>query len=169
MKIGRRSLALLIAALLILGGCGRQEQRDQVFGTQARFPDDEGVVTDINFERLVLDEARRHDISPDVQSFSTYDGTVTPLLHHKGRYVQVGLDDKDRVEWVAGIGLVLQQDNPVVIYNGVVERVDSRRGVIFRDGTVLKLSSRVTPPEPGLRVKATIDPDKGQVVEIVPQ
>lgn len=131
-----------------------------------RFPDAEGIVTDINFERLTLDEKDKYEISREVESFSTYGGEIMSLLLHRGRYAQVGLDGRT-VAWISGIGLVLQDGS--VVYVGVVSKADKKR-VIFEDGTVLQLNPRVsTPPSPGQRVKAIILPGKHQIVEVVEQ
>lgn len=164
-------LVLVLATLALLAGCGQGQPENLFRHGVARFPDDEGVVTDINFDRVELRDGPVYEILKDVQSFSTYNGKVVPLLHHKGRYIQVGLDEEERVEWIAGIGLVLPGESPTVVYNGVIEKIDkSKRRIVFEDGTVLKYSASVKSfPEPGQRVKATISPPKQQIIEVVPQ
>lgn len=165
------ALAGLVALVLVAGACnGDPGQKESVFESGPRFPDDEGVATDVTFERLILDGRRRYEIKQTVQSFSTYDGTITPLVFWKNRYVHVGLDDEKKAEWIAGIGLIIEGDVPHVVYNGVVDKVDAKkRELIFRDGTVLKMTAIVTAPEPGTRIKATISPVKRGIIEIVQQ
>lgn len=167
----RRALAFLALSLLIGGACSGRGS-EPIFGSGPRFPSAEGLVSDITFKQVVLDEGRRFVIREDVQSFSTYDGSVTPLVQLKGRYIHVGLDDSKRVEWVAGIGLVIGADSPGVgvVYNGVVKKVEvGKRRVIFEDGTVLTLAKQVPLPKRGQRISAKIQPFKRVVVEIVPQ
>jgi hypothetical protein len=151
-----------------MGGCNRgaTETESAYRAGVPRFPDDEGVVTDVNFERLTIDGQRKYEISQDVESFSTYDGTILSLLVHKNRYAQLGLDGKT-VVWISGIGLVLE--DKTVVYVGEVSKADEKR-LIFKDGTVLQLHPRVsTPPAAGQRIKALILPDKHQIVEVVAQ
>lgn len=164
----RRLFVLLAVLFLVAASCRRGPEL--IFGSGPRFPDDEGLVTDVNFQRVELDDERRYEIRQDVQSFSTYDGSVTPLLHYKDRYVHLGLDDDKRVQWVAGIGLVIGGDPPTVVYNGVVSKADKKKHrLIFKDGTVLTVAKQVELPEPGLKISAKIQPFKRVIVEIVLQ
>lgn len=168
----RSVLAFLALSLLLGAACSDRGGPEPIFGSGPRFPDAEGVVMDISFKEVTLDEGRRFEILEDVQSFSTYDGSITPLLHLNGRYIHAGLDNSKRVEWVAGIGLVIGADSPDVgvVYNGVVESIEKgKRRVIFEDGTVLTLAKQVELPERGQRVSAKIQPFKRTVVEIVLQ
>lgn len=168
----RRFLAgLLLLALPGAAAC-RSAPPENVFQEgRPRIPSDEGIVTDINFERVQLRGEATYEIDREVQSFSTYDGSVIPLLHHKDRYVQLGLDGDKRVAWIAAIGLVLQGESPTVVYNGVVLEVDEKeKRLVFEDGTVLHYTPKITAlPEKGQRIKATINPAKQQVVEIAAQ
>ena len=167
MRFRRLSLLLLLIAAGLLGACRTENEPapKEIFGSGPRIPDDQGIATGVDFERITLDDKRSYNISSEVQSFSTYDGTVTPLLHHKGRYVQLGLEKRE-VEWVAGIG-ILQADQ-TVFYNGTVEKVD-RKTLTFEDGTVLKMTNVVQAPGVGQRIRARIAPAKQGIIEIVPQ
>lgn len=168
------SFLLLVAAIgLVAAGCSREpatQSPESVFGKGPRFPSDEGVVTEIDFERVVLEGPRGYKISPEVQSFSTYNGKVIPLVHHKGRYIQLRLDNERRlVIWISVIGQVIPQPaGPRVTYVGVFEKVDDKRRAVFKDGTVLKLGDEVTAPEAGQRVGVRIDSARREVVTLGP-
>lgn len=165
----RRATLYLLAFLLI--SCARQTAKVDDYSKQTRFPDDEGTVTAVDFEDIQIDGSRKHPIRPDVQSFSTYTGKITPLLGWMGKYVHVGLDHEGRTIWIAGIGVVIDAtDRPTVLYlNGELLRVDSQNRAIFRDGTVLRLDRGVTPPSRKKPLKATIDPARHVVVELAEQ
>lgn len=156
------ALVLLLAASCSGGGDGGPSA-----GPAPRFPDDEGVVTNVNFERIELDGSRRYPISATISSFSTYNSKVISLLSWKDAYVHLGLDGKDTAVWVAGIGVVdTSADPPVVVYtSGLLKRVDAKRRAIFEDGTVLRLGSGVEAPRPGTRVTATIDAARHLVIK----
>lgn len=155
--------------LLALACCSRRQTTD--YSKTERFPDAEGIVTSVDFERIRLDEDPPHVIDRSVQSFSTYNGKVAPLLSWKSKYVHLGLGDRGRVIWVSGIGVVVDDpETPVVYYTeGVVERVDSKGRVIFQDGTVLTLDGSVEKPAPKSKVTAKIDPQKERVIELLRQ
>lgn len=88
------------------------------------------------------------------------------MLHRLGQYVQLGLNGK-KVEWMAGIGVVVRGEAPpVVYYNGVLVRVDGDRA-IFRDGTVLKLADGVTSPVESGLLRAELDPALHRVRALV--
>ena len=158
---------LLVAGVLLLGGCTRSDADRLVLDGSPRHPDAEGVVEQISFDRITLDGGRSYDVAKDLQSFSTYDLAAVPMLHRLGQYVHVGLNGNE-VEWMAGIGVVVRNPGvpPVVYYNGVLVRLDDDRA-IFRDGTVLRLADGVTSPvERGL-VRAELDPSLHRVRAIV--
>jgi hypothetical protein len=146
-----------MVATLILAGCSKSDAHRLVLDGRPRFPDVEGVVEQISFERITLDGGRSYEVRKDLQSFSTYDLAAVPMLHRLGQYVQLGLNGK-MVAWMAGIGVVVRGDAPpVVYYNGVLVRREGDRAV-FRDGTVLRLAPGVTTPaEQGL-MRAELDP-----------
>lgn len=153
--------------LLLLVACG---PREGIFESgKPRFPDAEGIVTEIDFKRVVIDEKRTYEISPAVESFSTYNGKVASLLSWKHTYVHLGLDGDETVEWIAGIGVLdRSREPPVVHYTGSkIERVDGRSRAIFEDGTVLRLKRGQERPPKGTPVRATIDPESDLVIELV--
>jgi hypothetical protein len=148
---------LLVTGVLLLTGCVRSSGHRLVLDGRPRYPDVEGVVDQISFERITLDGGRMYGVAKDLQSFSTYDLAAVPMLHRLGQYVQLGLNGK-KVAWLAGIGVVVRGAGPpVVYYNGALVRREGDRA-IFRDGTVLRLAAGVNPPvEQGL-VRAELDP-----------
>lgn len=159
---------LATVAALLLAACPKGGGDRLVLDGSPRFPDAEGVVTEISRERITLDGDRSYDVSEDLASFSTYDLAATPMLHREGQYVQLGLDG-DEAEWMAGIGVVVRApgEEPVVFYNGHLLSVEGGRA-IFRDGTVLGLAEGVESPLPAGLVRAEIDPSRHQVRALVP-
>ncbi len=158
---------LVVVGVLLLGGCTKSDDDRLVLDGRPRFPDAEGVVEDISFERITLDGGRSYGVSKELQSFSTYDLAAVPMLHRRGQYVQLGLDGK-KVAWMAGIGVVVRTPAapPVVYYNGVLVRLDADRA-IFRDGTVLQLADGVTSPVDHGFVRAELDPALHRVLALV--
>jgi len=157
---------MIVAGLLLLPGCARSHEDRLVLDGRPRIPDVEGVVEQISFERITLDGGRSFAIRKDLQSFSTYDLAAVPMLHRLGQYVQLGLDGK-KVEWMAGIGVVVRSvAPPVVYYNGILVRLDGDRA-IFRDGTVLQLADGVTSPVENGLVRAELDPSLHRVRNLV--
>ena len=156
-----------MSTLLLLSGCRSGGGRALVLDGRPRYPDAEGVVEQISFERITLDGGRSYGVRQDLQSFSTYDLAAAPMLQRLGQYVQVGLQGK-QVAWMAGIGVVVRRPDtpPVVYYNGVLVRLDGRRA-IFRDGTVLRLAATVTPPVGQGLVRAELDPALHTVTSVV--
>jgi hypothetical protein len=159
-------VVLLLAASL--AGCSGGDGDRLVLDGRPRHPDAEGVVTAVSLERLTLDGDRSWPLRRDLQSFSTYDLGAVPVLQRQGQYVQVGLRDKE-VAWVAGIGVVVAGQRPVVFYNGHLLRIDKGRA-IFRDGTVLRLTDGLFIPRT-MRgpIRAEIDPARHRVRALLPQ
>lgn len=159
----------LVAAFAVVGAaCTRGEPQTILEAGQPRFPDAEAVVTDISFERLVLDDGKSYAIHPEVESFTTRGHAITPLLTWTQRYVHVGLNDEGEVVWIAGIGVVpAGQEDGRVFYTGVFQEMQQGRAV-FEDGTTLKLAEGSRPPSKGIEILARIDPDRDLVVEIQP-
>jgi hypothetical protein len=157
---------LILVSVLLAAGCTRGGHDRLVLDGRPRIPDVEGVVEQISFERVTLDGDRSFAVEKDLQSFSTYDLAAVPMLHRLGQYVQLGLNGK-KVDWMAGIGVVVRGTAPpVVYYNGVLLRVDGDRA-IFRDGTVLRLADGVTTPVENGMVRAEIDPAVHRVKAVV--
>jgi hypothetical protein len=156
---------LLTAATLSLVACsgekGVLEERSD------RVPSAAGVATDVTFDRIQLDGEGGFEIRDDVESFATRSHHIEPLLGWEGKYVHIGLDDEDRVRWVAGIGLVSGKP-AMVTYSGVFESYDEdqNRGT-FEDGTVLEFAGTVDPPEEGREVVVEIDVKSDRVVKVL--
>lgn len=146
-----------VACLLLLGA-GGCSGRQSVFEQGARFPDDEGVVTEATLDRLEIEGDRRYEIAPKVESFKTRSHEPASLLGMKERYVQVGLDGDGAIEWIALVGIVVGDDEPTVLYTGMFDRVDGRTDrAVFADGTTLALADDIDVPRKGQEVAATID------------
>lgn len=176
--------AVAIAALLALlaAGCGSDSTADGstpatyvALDGSPRSPDDAGVLTglDKGFASLVLDGDTTYDVSPDVQSFASLDGSTQPLLGRVGQYIQVGLEGHT-VVWVAGLGAVVRLDGQPdhVVYLGRIVRVHGS-SMELQDGTVLQLGDGVEVaghPSPDAPIAAvlTIDVASDRVVEVVP-
>ncbi len=151
-----------LLALLVLASCTSKEP-ESILEAGIRLPDLEGVVDDINNDTMTLD-GKSYPISKTVESFTTFkDHRVTPIIHWQGRYVHVGLDD-DRVQWIAGIGIVGPSDK-TVIYTGKFLRIDDGRAV-FEDGTALTLGRGIKAPKKGFQAVAVIDSRTDKVTEI---
>ncbi len=163
--MGKRfASAAVLLTLLVAVSC----QTGPEGAERPRFPDDQGVVTQIDFETLKLDGKRSYKISPEVESFSTYNLKITPLLSWDQRYVHLGLDD-DVVVWIAGIGNVLKRPaGDVVVYTGArFLRIDRKRNAIFFDGTVIKIAEGVEVPPEDTITKVTIDPAKHAAIDLL--
>lgn len=162
----RRNFYLLLILGVVLSGCGRDTEVE--FPKRVRYASDQGVVSQIDFAKIRLDDKRSYSIREDVQSFSTYNGKVTPLLSWKDKYVHIGVDDDKNVLWVAGIGVLDRSVDPPVVYysNGLLRRVDDKRRAIFDDGTVLQLDKDVKVLPAKSRVTAEIDSVRHVVTEL---
>lgn len=157
--------------LLVAGACGGDDgegAKTVALDGTPRIPDAEGVVTDVSRDRLVLDDGRELAIGDTLQSFSTYDGTTSPVLGRRGQYVQVGVDG-DTLVWVAGIGVVVDGSPDAVYYSGRLVDVDGVR-LVFRDGTVLTAAKGLDGVDGliGSDVQAVIDPASHVVRELSP-
>lgn len=130
-------------------------------------PSDEGVVTAVTFASITLEGARTYEISKSVESFTTNEHRVTPLVHWLDRYVHLGVNKEKVALWVAGIGIVPKGvEDHRVVYSGVFNKLDAKGRAVFADGTVLKLGPGVTPPEPGKQVLVYLDAIAKQIVQI---
>jgi hypothetical protein len=151
----RATAVALTVALAVGTACSSGGGTVKLDGSP-RYPDDEGVVTSIDFDRVTLDGARTYGVSKNLRSFSTYDRSLEPMLNRERQYVQIGLSGKTMV-WMAGIAAVIPARPPRVYYTGTLVRVDKERRVIFQDGTVLRLAAGVQPPVRRGYVQAEID------------
>jgi hypothetical protein len=160
-----RRRIIVAALLLVLGACPGGEPES--ITEQVRYPDDEGVVTDINLERVQIDSERSYTFSREVESFTTRGHDIMALLHHAGRYVHLGLaDEGDVVVWIASIGIVPEGDDSEVLYNGLLESVDDEGRWVFEDGTVLTPDDGLEAPEDGSESTIVIDSESHRVVEV---
>jgi hypothetical protein len=164
-EMTKRTTLLLLSLVVLPWSC--RTAPESATDLEARIPDDAGVVTLVTLERIELDGKNSYQVSEDLESFTTGDHTIRPLLSWKDRYVQLGLDD-GAVQWVAGIGIVAS-DPPRVLYTGLFERLESERRAVFRDGTVLVLAEGVSAPPKGSEALATIDPSNDLVISIKAQ
>jgi hypothetical protein len=160
----RRAAAFLVlmASLAACSGGGKTSATEQT-----RVPDDEGVATQVTVERIQLDGERTYRLAIDVESFRSRTHQVTQLLFWKDKYVHVGLTDDRRVAWIAGLGIVQEQNPPVVQYAGILERVRDDRAY-FKDGTVLRVADGVGATGTDREVVATIDTARDLATELRP-
>lgn len=160
----RRLVVVVLTSVVVLSlvSCQRGDDSEAlVLDGSPRRPDVEGVVRDVTFSSLTLDDGRRFTIDRSLQSFSTYTLESLPVLGRKDQYVHLGVDE-DKVRWIASIGPVVKGSVPSVFYTGTVLRIEERQ-VIFRDGTVLRSRDTVPAEVKGAFVVAEIDPS-GRVV-----
>ena len=149
-----------------LGGSDGREAAVKLDGS-ARYPDDQGVATELTHRKITLDGKRSYDVSEGLRSFSTATATLEPMLNRKGQYVQIGLRG-DTMVWMAGVGaLVPLADGPRVIYAGTLREIDGDGRLVFRDGTVWELAEGVAPPQPGKTAQLEIDPTRHVVVRVL--
>lgn len=164
----KRYLAIGLA-IALLAGCRSTPQEPEAPGPPY-FPDERGIVTSVSVEEIEIDGKKRFPINSFVQSFSTYKPKeARPILFWKNRYVHIGLDENKSVIWVAGVGVVdPTTDPPSVFYaDGTLQRVDDKRNLIFKDGTVLRMAKGIQVPKVGRNLTLTIDPEKDLVVKIL--
>jgi hypothetical protein len=162
----RATLVLALIFVSLFAACSGGDESVLRSG-EPRFPSDAGVVTDATLTRIQLEGKRNYDIADEVESFKTRSHAITSLLAWEGKYVQLGLNEKKQVTWIAGIGTVLKVPQPVVYYSGVIDRVNrAKHWLYFDDGTVLQFDHRLKPPGKGTEVVCTIDPDVGIVAKV---
>lgn len=113
---------------------------------------------------MTLDGQRTYPIDREVESFSSRDHRVTPLVHWKDRYVHLGLETSRGVIWIAGIGVVTDDQPPRVFYSGKFERIDNQRRAIFADGTALKVGGGLAPPAQGDLILVVFDPVRKEII-----
>jgi hypothetical protein len=159
-----------LAAVLLLGfalsAVACSSNGSVLESDEPRLPDDVGIVTDSTLERIELDDERTYQLRDDVESFKTRSHAITALLSWEGKYVHIGLDDDNKVRWIAGIGTV-SGDPKRVYYSGVFESFESpSRRLIFEDGTVLTLADDVNPPPGGGEIVCELDPVRDRVTRL---
>lgn len=125
-----------------------------------------GVVAEVSFTSLRLEDGRSFEIERDLQCFSTYTLEPLPLLGREGQFVHLGTQGR-KVRWIASIGAVTRGDDPAVFYTGTVEAVTPDR-LTFRDGTVIGRGRGVDPPAKGSFVVVEVDPRDGTARRVTP-
>jgi hypothetical protein len=156
----RRALLVLVVAAALLSGCSKESSPAFQLDGRARVPDDEGVVTKVDFKHLTLDGKRTYKVSSSLAAFSTYTLKAVPLLGRRGQYVQIGVRGKTMV-WLASIGAVVKGragDRDRVLFTGTVHRRLKDQRVMFRGGTVLRVGKGAAVPAVGRQARAEIDP-----------
>jgi hypothetical protein len=162
--VRRRALAA-IALVLVAGACsGGDDGPSFALDGSPRFPDDEGIVTAVDFESVTLDGERTYDIDGDVVSFSSIDLKVIPLLFTEHQYVQVGLDG-DTARWIGALARPLQTDPPAVLFVGEIEAIGDGQ-VTFDNGTVVRVADGVDVKTGDADVRVAIDPRAGEITEV---
>jgi hypothetical protein len=146
---------LLLLAALVAAGCSPGEA-ESILEQGPRFPDAEGVVTDINFESVRLDDKSSFPINNEIESFNSRTHKIKALLSWKGWYVHLGLNRERQAVWISGLAVTPEADPSSALYAGAFEKVDKGRA-IFADGTVLRLASGVKTPTKGTKTSVTID------------
>lgn len=167
-----RRLGAALATLVVLASGTACSSRDEaktdvvvrLDGT-ARFPDDEGIATALDRNRITLDGKRTYEVSDDLRSFSTYTRELEPMIGRLGQYVQIGLDD-DTMVWMGGVARVVEGDvGPSVFYTGRFREVADGR-FVFTDGTTFAPGDGVEAPPTTGNVTVRIDPVTHLIVEI---
>jgi len=167
----RRSFAVvacfaLASAVTLTGACaGKAGGAAIKLDGSPRFPTDQGVVTEVNQQRITIDGRRTYSLSPHLQSFAAVSLATIPVLQTKGQYVQVGLRETT-VTWLGRIADVVRTDHAAVFYVGHLVRLQAR-DLVMRDGTVLRLADGLAPPaRVDADVTAEIEPAKHVVVKL---
>jgi hypothetical protein len=164
----RRRLGGVLLAAALLSSCGGGSESGDILDGRPRFPDDEGVVTEISTASITLDGSRTYQVSDRLAAFSTYTRQLEPMLGRDGQYVQIGVDG-DTMIWMAGIGSVVALDPPSAFYIGALDEIverDGDRHAVFVDGTALRLAQGVDADEGTGRLQARIDVSRHEVVEL---
>jgi hypothetical protein len=167
----RAWLAVASCFLVLVAACGG-ESSDVALDGSPRVPDVEGVVVSIadDASSIELDGGRTFQLERDLESFSTTDGSTTPVRSWQDKYVHLGVEGKT-ARWIAGVASVVEQgEQELGYYIGVLNRVQGQR-LEFKDGTVLRLDGDLDVPEEALghRYMATIDVADRVVVALSPQ
>jgi hypothetical protein len=165
----RRAIAVALLSCLLAGACstGSSSSSEPVVrldGT-ARFPDDEGIATELDRRSITLDGKRTYRVSDQLRSFSTYTRELEPMLGRKGQYVQIGVIDGVMV-WMAGVSRVIDvEGEPAAFYTGRFRQAAKGR-FVFTDGTTFAPAKGVRPPGTEAPVTVRIDPVSHRIVEI---
>ncbi|MBA3655409.1 MAG: hypothetical protein H0W70_14595 [Actinobacteria bacterium] len=165
---------MVLAIAVAVGGAGCHHASNTssprlVLDGRPRYADDQGVVTTLDSQHIVLDGKRSHRLTDKVRVFATATMEPVPLSGRLGQYVQLGLKG-DTIAWVATFTAIVQLPGTprLAFHIGTLERVDAKRRAIFRDGTVLALDEEAAaPPSVPVKVRADIDVDLHRIRELV--
>lgn len=147
--------------------CNREPESSSILDQSSRTAQDEGEVTEVTLERIILDNDRSYEISPKVESFLASSKKIAPILSTDNRYVQLGLDSSKVVVWISTVGVIARTEPPAALYSGVFIKKDSSGRAVFKDGTVLKVASGVDFPRANKKVAVKIDPARHEITEFV--
>lgn len=158
----RRIIFLLF---VLLFACDRQPE--SVLDRGPRIPDHEGVVTEIDFQNVVLDGKTKLPISQEVESFTAAQHKVTAIVHWKSWYVHVGRNGDGEAAWISGLSLA-PPDTKTVQFPTTYLRIEDGR-LVMKDGTTLKAAEGVKPVGRNSMVIVTIDVEKDLAVAMEEQ
>jgi len=163
LAVARRLLCAAVLAVVVVAvpSCGGGGPTPLVLDGSPRFPDDEGLVTDVDLDTVTLDAERTYDISDELRSFSALDLSTAPLLFSDGQYAQVGLHG-DTVVWLGTVARPVGVDPPVVYFTDAVAEV-ANGNLTFAGGLVLRLADDRDAPAAGTVVRAELDVEAGAV------
>jgi hypothetical protein len=161
----RRSLLVAVALglLVVPSACrgGGAEPPAVILDGRPRPPDDEGIMTEVAADHLVLDGRTRLKVSGKLIAFASSTGQVTNLYQRRNQYVQVGVRS-GTVVWLGAVGAILPGPRPFVLYQGNVLTDEGGR-LTMEDGTVLRAHPEL-PPVTG-RLSLRLDVTTHEVVE----
>lgn len=158
---------LLGLSTLTSVACAKAVQTVSILDADVRQVSDEGVVTEVTLDKIVIDNDRVYKVSPNVESFIATTKKVTALLSTDHRYIQIGVDRSNVVIWVSTVGVVAKIKPPVARYTGVFLRTDSQGRAVFKDQTVLKIKKGLVLPKANKQVSVIIDPVQHEIAEFL--
>jgi hypothetical protein len=158
--------AMLAAVALVACGDEGDPQPDIALDGTPRIADTAGVVREATTEAIELDDGRRFELSEHLLAFSTINAELLPIRGTVGQLVLIGVED-DFAVWVAVVSDVVSPKGkePAAFYQGRVVETDDERRVIFRDGTVLRLTAGLPVPLRGALLQVEIDPETAAIRE----
>jgi hypothetical protein len=139
----------LAVALGGLAACSKGSSgphaRAVVLDGRPRYPDDQGILTAITGESLTVDK-HEYRVTENLQSFSASTLAKVSPADRVSQYVQVGVNKKT-VVWIALYSAVIKRagQRPVAFHIGGLVKA-SKQGLVFADGSVLRVSPTVTLP-----------------------
>ena len=158
----RRPAVSLVAAALLVAGCGGGTAPAIKLDGSPRTPNLEGEVTLATRTKVVIG-GRSLKVADDLRVFSSATLKTISLAGREHQYVQAGVAG-GTLKWMAVYGAVLRLPGqpPVAYHVGTLAAVAGGKAT-FRDGSVLTLGPGVQPPATGQQATAEIDADAKQV------